>query len=186
MRGARPLHSGSRLPLVTLPDDAVLLGAPPPLDPLADVGAAVAEALPYPLAGKPLATLAPRGGRATVVVQPPALPLPTARDDARRDALAAVLAELSRAGVARQRVTILVAGGLAQRAGRRELETLLRPDQARDFRGRSSSTTARRTTCARSSPTGTATRIHPALLDTDLVVDGRRRRDRPPRRRDRR
>lgn len=87
-----PLHSGSRLPLVTLPDDAVLLGAPPPLDAIADVRAAVTEAFRYPLAGRPLEALAPRGGRATVVVQPPAVPLPTARNDARRDALAAVLA----------------------------------------------------------------------------------------------
>ena len=126
-----PLHSGSRVPLVTLPDDAVLLGAPPPLDALADIGAAVDRGLPLP-ARRPAAreSLAPRGGRATVVVQPPAVPLPTAQDDARRDALAAVLGELSRAGVARESVTVLVAGGLARRPGRRELESLLRPDQA--------------------------------------------------------
>ena len=46
MAGVRAaLASGSRLPLVTLPDDAVLLAPPPPVDPIADVGAAVAEAL---------------------------------------------------------------------------------------------------------------------------------------------
>jgi len=155
---------------VTLPEDVVLLAAPPPLDPLADVGAAVAEALRYPLAGEPLATLAPRGGRATVVVQPPALPLPTARDDARRDALAATLTELSRAGIARERVTILVAGGLAQRAGRRELEALLRPDRAREFRGdivvHDSEAEDLRPIVAGDH----RTRIHPSLLDTDLVV----------------
>ena len=65
-----PLASGSRLPLVTVPDDAVLLVPPPPLDPLVDVGAAVVEALRYPLAGPPLHVVAPRDGRATVVVQP--------------------------------------------------------------------------------------------------------------------
>ncbi|HKP10447.1 MAG TPA: hypothetical protein VJT76_06910, partial [Gaiella sp.] len=58
-----PLASGSRLPLVTVPDDAVLLAPPPPLDPLADVGAAVAEALRYPLAGHPLHVAAKRDGR---------------------------------------------------------------------------------------------------------------------------
>ncbi len=165
-----PLHSGSRVPLVTLPDDAVLLGAPPPLDPIADVGSAVAEAFRYPLAGQPLAALAPRGGRATVVVQPPELPLPTAQDDARRDALAAVLTELSRTGIARQRTTILVAGGLARRAGRRELETLLRPDQARDFRGAIVVHDCEADDLRPIVAGGHATRVHPALVETDLVV----------------
>jgi len=61
MAGVRvPLASGSRLPLVTVPDDAVLLAPPPPLDPIADVGAAVVEALRYPLAGPALHAVAPR------------------------------------------------------------------------------------------------------------------------------
>jgi hypothetical protein len=165
-----PLHSGSRLPLVTLPDDAALLGAPPPLDPLADIGAAVAEALRYPLAGAPLETVAPRGGRATVVVQPPSVPLPTAGDDARRDALAAVLAELARVGVARRDVTILVAGGLARRAGRRELEALLRPDQAREFRGAIVVHDCEADDLRPLAAGGHQTRVHPALVDTDLIV----------------
>lgn len=165
-----PLHSGSRLPLVTLPEDAVLLGAPPPLDPIADLGAAVAEALRYPLAGESLAALAPRGGRTTVVVQPPALPLPTAQDDVRRDALAAVLAELQRAGVARDRVTVLVAGGLARRAGRRELEALLRPDQAREFRGAIVVHDCEADGLRPITAGEHTTRVHPALVDTDLVV----------------
>ena len=59
MRAA--LASGSRLPLVTLPDDAVLLAPPPPVDPIADVGAAVAEALRYPLAG-PTSAIGSSGG----------------------------------------------------------------------------------------------------------------------------
>lgn len=165
-----PLHYGSRLPVVTLPDDAVLLGAPPPLDALADVGAAVAEAFRYPLAGEPLGALATRGGRATVVVQPPALPLPTAHDDARRDALAAVLVELSRAGVPRRQVTLLVACGLARRAGRRELESLLRRDQAREFRGTIVVHDCEADDLRPIDAGARPTRIHPSLLDTDLVV----------------
>ena len=165
-----PLHSGSRVPLVTLPDDAVLLGAPPPLDALADIRAAVAEAFRYPLAGPPLEALVPRGGRATVVVQPPAVPLPTARNDARRDALAAVLAELSRAGVARERVTLLVAGGLARRLGRRELETLLRPDQARDYRGAIVVHDCEADDLLPIDAGPHRTRIHPTLVETDLIV----------------
>ena len=165
-----PLHSGSRLPVVTLPDDARLLAAPPPLDPIADVGAAVVEALRYPLAGEPIAELVPRGGRVTVVAQPLEQPLPTAPDDPRRDALAAVLTELGRRGVPRDGITLLVAGGLARRAGRTELEELLRPEQARAFRGRIVVHDCEADDLRPLELDGHTARVHPALLDTDLVV----------------
>jgi hypothetical protein len=165
-----PLASGSRLPLVTLPDDTVVLTPPPPLDAIADVGAAVGEALRYPLAGPPLQAVAPRGGRATVVVQPPALPLPSAADDPRRDALAAVLDELAAAGIPRDRQTVLLAGGLGRRAGRRELEGLMRPDRARSFRGRVVVHDCESEELVRVALGGRVHRVHPALVETDLVV----------------
>jgi hypothetical protein len=165
-----PLHSGSRLPLVTLPDDALLLAAPPPLDPLADVAAAVAEAFRYPLAGPTLRSVAPSGGQATIVVQPPSLPLPSAEDDPRQDALAAVLDELERHGIPRARLTVLVAGGLGRRSGRRELEQLLRPDRARNFRGRIAVHDCEADDLRPLTVGGRVHRIHEALVDTDLVV----------------
>ena len=64
-----PLLSGSRIPLVSVDDDAVLLAPPPPLDPLRDITAAVGEALRYPLSGSPLADLVTRGGRVAIVVE---------------------------------------------------------------------------------------------------------------------
>lgn len=165
-----PLHSGSRLPVVNVPDGAILLATPPPLDPIADVAAAVVEAVRYPLAGKPLTSLAPRGGRVTVVVQPPEQPLPTAPDDPRRDALAAVLAELARLGVPRDRVTLLVAGGLGRRAGRAELEALLRPEQGRAFRGRIVVHDCEADDLRPLELEGHTARVHASLLDADLVV----------------
>ena len=75
-------------------------------------------------------------GRATIVVEPPALPLPGAPVDPRQAALAATIDELARLGVPSQRQTILVAGGLGRRAGGRELEALLSPTARRAFRGK--------------------------------------------------
>ncbi|HEU5278162.1 MAG TPA: lactate racemase domain-containing protein, partial [Gaiellaceae bacterium] len=164
------LHSGSRLPLVVLPDDAQLLAVPPPLDPIADVTAAVSEAFRYPLDGEPLRDVVPRAGRATVVVQPPALPFPGVEDDPRRDALATVLDELGGAGLARDRVTILVAGGLGQRPGRRDLEGLLRPDRARAFRGEVVVHDCEADDLRTLALDDRVVRVHPALVDTDLVV----------------
>jgi hypothetical protein len=166
-----PLLSGSRIPVLSLPDEAVVLRPPPPLDPIADVGAAVEEALRYPLGGRPLEELAPAGGRATIVVDVPVLPLPGAPGDPRQDALAAVIAALARAGVPSERQTILVAGGLERRAGQHELEELLRPARARRFHG---AVVVHDAEDERLVPIGEASgrvlRLAPSLAETDLVV----------------
>ena len=166
-----PLLSGSRVPLVALDDDALLLMPPPPLDPLGDVAAAVGVALRYPLSGPGLARTAGSGRRATVVVEPRSLPLPDAPNDPRRAALAAVLDVLDRLGVRADRQTILIAGGLERRAGRRELESILHPTRARDFRGtvvvHDATAPGLRELELQGAP---PVRIHEALLDTDLIV----------------
>lgn len=131
-----PLAYGSRLAVVDAGEDAVVLAPPPPGEPIADVGAAVRDALRFPLSGQPLEALVPRGGRATVVVEPPALPIPGSPSDPRRTAIAATMTELDRAGAPFERQTLLVAGGLGRRSGHRELELLVHPEFARRFHGR--------------------------------------------------
>ncbi len=166
-----PLLAGTRIPLVTVDDEALLVVAPPPLAALNDVDAAVREALRYPLSGPGLADLTTRGGRATVVIEPRSLPLPAVAADPRRVALAAVLDELTRSGVPSTRQTILVAGGLERRAGRGELESILQPTRARAFRGTvlvhdASSPELRAFDLAGAAPV----RINEVVLETDLVV----------------
>jgi hypothetical protein len=166
-----PLLSGSRVPLVAMDDDALLLMPPEPLDPLRDVAAAVGEALRYPLSGPQLTQLATRGGRVTIVVEPRSLPLPGAAIDPRQQAVASVIAELERLGMPAEKHTILIAGGLERRAGRRELETVLRPTGARDFRGTVEVHDATSDDLRVLELEGAApVRIHPSLLDADLVV----------------
>ncbi len=132
-----PLLSGSRLLIVNAPDDAVILAPPsPPAQSIADVSAAVREALRFPLDGPPLRDVVPRGGRATIVAELPSLPLPGAPVDPRRQALAATVEELRTLGIRDDRLTILVAGGLARRPGRRDLEALVPVRFARGFHGR--------------------------------------------------
>ncbi|MFN2628701.1 MAG: lactate racemase domain-containing protein, partial [Gaiellaceae bacterium] len=130
-----PLLSGSRLVIAAAPDDAVVLRPPPPGEGIADVGAAVRDALRFPLEGEPLEALVGRRGRATIVVEPPALPLPGSPEDPRQLAIGAVVDELERLGIDTGYQTIIVAGGLARRAGQRELETLVTPEFARRFHG---------------------------------------------------
>ena len=132
-----PLLAGSRITIAEVADDAVVVRPPPPIDGIADVGAAVRDALRFPLAGAPLEALVPRrGARVTVVVEPPALPVPGSVADPRQAAIAATVDELERLGVRNEAQTLLVASGLGRRPGRRELEALVTPEFARRFRGR--------------------------------------------------
>lgn len=152
--------------VVNAADDATVLRPPPPGEAIADVGAAVRDALRFPLAGEPLEALVTRGGRATVLVEPPALPLPGAEDDPRRAAIAATVEELERVGVALEHQTILVASGLARRAGHRELEDLVSPEFARRFKGRVEVHDAEDASLVDLG----AGRVNRSLVDTDAVV----------------
>ena len=157
--------------VLSLPDDALVLRPPQPSRTVADVGAAVRDALRYPLSGPPLDALVTRGGTATLVVELPELPLPGAPGDPRQAALQATIAELERLGVPTQRQTILVAGGLSRRAGQRELETLLAPAAARGFHGAVEVHDAEEPKLVQIGEAGrTPLRVHQLLVETDLVV----------------
>jgi hypothetical protein len=86
-----PLAYGSRLAVVDMGENSVVLAPPPPVEAIADVAAAVRDALRFPLAGQPLEALVPRNARATIVVEPPALPIPGSPSDPRRTAIAATM-----------------------------------------------------------------------------------------------
>jgi len=166
-----PILSGSRIVHVPIGDEDVVVHPPAPLTRVVDVEAAVRDALRFPLAGARLEGLVPKGGRATIVIEPAALPLPGAQIDPRPEALATVLDELSTLGVRGERQTILVAGGLCRRLGQRELERLLPPPQARDFRG---SVVVHDAADPDLVPfplaDGTDARVNRTLVETDLVV----------------
>jgi Lactate racemase N-terminal domain len=148
----------------------VVLAPPPPREAVADVAAAVRDSLRFPLAGEPLETLVTRGGRATVVIEPPAQPVPATPVEARPAAIAVAIDELERAGVPSERVTLLVAGGLARRIGRRDVEAFVTPELARRFRGAVEVHDAESRELVPIPVEGRHVHVHPALVDTDLVV----------------
>jgi Lactate racemase N-terminal domain len=167
-----PLLYGSRMVVASAPDDAVVLAPPPPPDrPIVDVGAAVRDALRFPLAGPPLESLVRRGARVTILVESPALPIPAATRDPRQFAVVAAAEELERLGVPTDRQTILVAAGLARRPGRRSVEGLVTPGFALRFRGEVAVHDAEDPDLVDVGfHAGTPLRVHPALVETDLVV----------------
>jgi Lactate racemase N-terminal domain len=165
------LLSGSRLAFVDPGPEAELIAPPPPVDPIGDVGAAVRDALRFPLAGEPLEALVKRGGTATVVVEPQALPLPGDPSDPRRTAIAATMDELARAGIRFEQQTLLVAAGLARRPGHRDVQELVPPEFARRFHGKVEVHDAEAPDLVEVGAVGSVPlRVHPALVRADIVV----------------
>jgi Lactate racemase N-terminal domain len=162
-----PLLSGSRVVLVPVGEDDVVLRPPPEPTQIVDAAAAARDALLYPLSGAPLDTLARRCTRATIVVEPAAMPLPGAPQDARQAAIAVAIAELERFGIPDERQTLLVAGGLGRRFAQRDLERVLPPPQARSFHGRVVVHDVEGDDLV---PLVDGVRINRALVETDLVL----------------
>jgi hypothetical protein len=167
-----PLLSGSRVVLVPASDSDVVLRPPAPPEQVADTGAAVRDALRFPISGPPLDAIVPRGGRATIVVEPPALPLPGAPQDPRQQALATTIAELARCGIPDDRQSLLVAGGLGRRLGPRDLERLLLPPRrARSFRGKVLVHDVEDPALVEIANVGDRpVRVHPALVEADVTL----------------
>ena len=169
-----PLLSGSRLVVVSAPVTTRSSSRRPRRrsEPIADVGAAVRDALRFPLDGQPLERSSPRGGRATIVVEPAALPLPASPGDPRQAALVAAVDELERLGVPTARQTILVAGGLARRPrpqdAREPRRAGVRPPLPR--RASTCTTSRRRDLVELGAHDGVPLRVHRALVETDAVV----------------
>jgi hypothetical protein len=163
--------AGTRLVVVTADDDQLVLRPPPPAAGVADVRAAVRDALRFPLAGEPLEALVPRrGGRATIVVEPPSLPLPGTERDPRQEAIAAAVEELERLGIPSGYQTLLVAGGLARRAGHDLVTGLVSPEFARRFHGHVEVHDVERDDLVEIGGSGFRLAVHPALVRTDVVV----------------
>jgi hypothetical protein len=164
-----PLLSGTRIAVVDVPENGIVLRPPPPTDVVRDVDSATREALRFPLSGPPLASLVTPGGTATVVVEMPNLPVPSSSVDPRQEAIAATVGELERLGVAH--VTILVAGGLFRRPSSREIGMLVTPEFRRRFRGRLIVHDSEAEDLVEvGTAAGRSLRVAPSLVGTDLVV----------------
>jgi len=166
-----PLLSGSRLVLVPVADDDVVLRPPPPPEQVVDVRAAVRDALRFPLSGPNLAAAARKGGRATIIVEPPALPVPSVPNDPRTIALAALVRELETCGIPDERQTIVAATGLGRRLGVRDVARLLLPPTlARTFRGTLLVHDAESPDLVTVVEGPEPVRVHPAIVDSDVTI----------------
>lgn len=163
-----PLLAGTSV-VVANAGDAVVLRPPPP-GRGTDVEAATREALRFPLDGEPLEALARGAERATIVIEPPALPLPGLAVDPRQRAVATVVDALEAVGIGTERQTLLVACGLMRRPAQRSLPGLVRPELARRFRGRVVVHDAEDPELVQLDDRMPPLRVARELVETDLVV----------------
>ena len=164
-----PLLYDSRMLVAEATPPDIVLWPPRQREALDDVARATRDALAFPLTGESLERLATRRGSATLLIEQPALPIPSTSTGPRHVAIAAAADELERLGFAQ--VTILVAGGLGRRATPREIGLLVPPGFRRRFRGRVSVHDAEADDLVElGEHDGVPLRVHPALTETDLVV----------------
>ncbi|HEX4323069.1 MAG TPA: lactate racemase domain-containing protein [Gaiellaceae bacterium] len=164
-----PLLSGSRLVVASVPADARVLRPPAP-GRATDVDAATREALRFPLDGPSLETVAARARRATIVVEPPAVPIASVQGNQRALAIAAVVEALEELGIPTDHQTLLVAGGLARRPSLPEIAALVTPEFRRRFHGRVAVHDAADPALAGLPADAPRVRVARELVDTDLVV----------------
>jgi hypothetical protein len=165
------LVAGSRVVVGSFPDDVRLLLPPRPAEGIGSVEGAVRDALRFPLDGPPLEEAVPAGARVTIVLDAASLPVPSPSPDPRQAALTAVLEELGQIGVPSAQTTILVAGGLARRLGRAELEARVSPALARRFEGRAAVHDVERPDLVLlAEHEGEPLAVAPELLETDAVI----------------
>jgi hypothetical protein len=156
--------------VASAPEDALVLKPAPP-GRGTDAEAATREALRFPLDGEPLEALARGARRATILVQAPGLPTPSATGDPRQRTIAAVSDALEALGIATERQTLLIACGLARRASQREVTALVAPGFARRFHGKVAVHDAEAPDLVVvDEAEEPALRVAPELVDTDVVV----------------
>ena len=116
---------------VQLPDDLqVTVVEPSKGEPIADPAAAVEQALAAPIGARPLAEIARGRSDAVVVISDKTRPVPNGL------VLAPVLRTLEAAGIARERIEILVATGLHRPNTREELVGMTSPEIVERYRFR--------------------------------------------------
>ena len=164
-----PLLSGSRIVVASAPADARVLRPPAP-GRGTDVEAATLEALRFPLDGPPLEAFATGAARATILVEPPAVPIGSVQGNQRALAISAVVEALEQLGIPTRNQTLLVAGGLARRPSRPEIAALVTPEFRRRFHGRVAVHDAADPALAGLPADAPRVRVARELVETDLVV----------------
>jgi hypothetical protein len=167
------LPFGTEAVEVELPERTRVVKAaqwPEGITPLADEAAAVREALAHPLGMPPIGRLVRPDSRVVIAFDDPTVP---SDGPLRRLAIEAVLEELSAAGVADDRVTLICANALHRKWTHAELATIIGDDLVRRFGDRLICHDAEDPDAIvnlGTTPEGYDVEVHRLVADCDLAV----------------
>ena len=119
------VFSGDDLLVHDFPERTRVIYPPPPLAALPDEKTSIAAALDRPLDAQPIESQVGPASRVLIAFDDPCIPIPPMRNDPRGRVIEAVMERLYRAGVKKENIRLLCAGGLHRKWTLPELATIL-------------------------------------------------------------
>jgi hypothetical protein len=127
------VFSGDTVYLHNFPEQTRILYPNPPLPPVPDGPAAVISALDNPLGAPPLISQVDSTSHVTIAFDDPCVPVPLMQDDPRRLIIETAVEKLYAAGVKRENIRLICAGGLHRKWTLKELRHILGKKLIKEF-----------------------------------------------------
>ncbi len=167
------VFSGDDLFIYDFPEKTRIIYPPDTVPPLADERAAVIRALDRPLGAPPLISQVDMTSRVTIAFDDPCLPVPHMVRDPRETVITAVIEKLFSAGVKKENIRLICAGGLHRMWTIKELAAIIGKRVASEFRDQISCHDAEDPEAIVSldmTSAGEDVEINRAALDCDLLI----------------
>ena len=128
------VFSGDDLFIYDFPEKTRIIYPPDTVEPVVDERAAVIHALDRPLGAPPLISQVDISSRVTIAFDDPCLPVPHMSRDPRQTVIEAVIEKLFSAGVRKENIRLICAGGLHRKWTLKELSSIIGKKVVSEFR----------------------------------------------------
>jgi len=167
------VFSGDSIYLYNFPEQTRILYPNPPLPPVSDNQAAVISALDNPLGSPPLISQVNPTSHVTIAFDDPCVPVPLMQEDPRSLIIESVVEKLYAAGVRRENIRLICAGGLHRKWTLKELGCILGKKLIKEFSSQitchDAEDPAQIVSLGKTSKDETV-EINRAVIDTDLCI----------------
>lgn len=167
------VFSGDDLTIYDFPEKTRVIYPPEPFPAVEDERAAIIGALDSPLGTPPLISQVNSTSKVTIAFDDPCIPIPPMVNDTRGQVIEAVVEKLFAAGVKKENIQMICAGGLHRKWTLKELSTILGKKITREFKKNISCHDAEDVDSIVSlgkTEEGEDVEVNRALVDSDLVI----------------
>jgi lactate racemase-like protein len=166
------VFSGDDVTIYDFPEKTRII-YPPEAFPADDERAAIINALDRPVGTLPLISQVNPSSKVTIAFDDPCIPIPPMTNDTRKQIIEAVVEKLFAAGVKKENIKLICAGGIHRKWTLKELSTILGKKITREFKKNISCHDAEdpdSIAILEKTTEGEDVEINRALLDSDLVI----------------